>query len=510
MRKQTAALAASLALVLLLCGVLAFLMFRFQTEDGTNEGTSQTTASSEVLLSLSVDQINTIQVQNPDGEFTLINEGDGFVIEGMEELPVSSLNVSNLTAYFSNLTAERKLLEFTAEEAQTIGASQEEQDEQDTASYTVQTVTALDDASASLSQYGLDTPPYTIRIVTAEGEEEVLYLGDKAPNGSSVYAMYTDGVYLMDDGILDSVSKTSYSFLDNQITEEEPEYDQAVVTLSGSVRPSVITLKIQAVEDEDSGETEEEEIVVSSSEKEYTMTTPIEQTISEASASQVTEGLFSLYANSIQTVYPTEDELINFGLDDPYSVISVQIDGVDSFTLTASAPDSNNYVYMRKDDSPMVYLVSASRLKWLKVQTEQLTQSVYQPESLDEVAGLQVTGTSASYDFVVTHSDETTVSCNGSGIDAELFEELYQTITAIPPNKTSSKEPTLEAVLTMTVSYVDSTREDDVFILYPTGDGSVYISLNGEIRYTVDQDIVNQILDNCQNAVDGKEIANLA
>lgn len=506
MKKQTAALAASLGIVLLLCGVLAFLMFWFQTEDGTSAETSQTTAENEVLLSLSVDEINIIQVQNPNGEFTLINEGDGFVVEGLEEFPVSSLNINNLTAYFSNLTAERKLLNLTAaEEAETIGSSQEGQD---APSYSVQTVTLIDGASESLTQYGLDIPCYIIRIVTTEGAEEVLYLGDEAPNGSSIYAMYADGVYLMSDDIVESVSKTSYSFLENQITEEEPEYDQAIITLSGSVRPSAITVEIQTMEGEDNGETEE--IVVSSTEKEYTMTTPIEQTISAASASQVTEGLFSLYANSIQAVYPSEDELINFGLDDPYSVISVQIDGVDSFTLTASAPDSNNYVYMMKDDAPMVYLVSASRLKWLKLQAEQLAQSVYQPASMEEVAELQVIGTNASYDFVVTHSDEITVSCNGTEIGSELFEELYQTITAIPPDQMSSKEPTLEAVLTMTVSYVDSTREDDVLILYPTGDGSAYISLNGEIRYTVDQDIVNQILDNCQNAVDGKEIANLA
>ena len=312
-----------------------------------------------------------------------------------------------------------------------------------------------------------------MKIVTAEGTEEVLYLGDEAPNGSSVYALYADGVYLLNDDILDSVSRHRYSFLNNEITEAEPEYTQAVITLSGSVRPSAITLEIQTVEDEESAEAEEtEEVVVSSSEKEYKMTTPIEQTISEASASQVTEGLFSLYANSIEAVYPTEDELINFGLDDPYSVISVQMDGVESFTLKTSAPDSNNYVYLMREDSPMVYLVSSSRLSWLTVQAEQLVQSVYQPVSLDEVAQLQVTG----YDFVLSHSDDgTTVDCNGTEVDTELFEELYQTITAIPPDKMSSKEPTLDAVLTMTISYVDDTREADIFVLTPTGDGSVYI-----------------------------------
>lgn len=38
----------------------------------------------------------------------------------------------------------------------------------------------------------------------------------------------------------------------------------------------------------------------------------------------------------------------------------------------------------------------------------------------------------------------------------------------------------------------------------------MYISLNGEIRYTVSQDVVYQILDNCQNVLDGGEVSALA
>ena len=114
MKKQTTALAASFLLVLVLVGLLIFLIFRFQTQEEEETGETQS-SSEEVLLSLSVDDINTIQIQNPNDEFTLVNQGDGFVIEGLEELDVSSLNVSNLTACFSNLTAQRKLLSLSEE-----------------------------------------------------------------------------------------------------------------------------------------------------------------------------------------------------------------------------------------------------------------------------------------------------------------------------------------------------------------------------------------------------------
>ena len=314
-------------------------------------------------------------------------------------------------------------------------------------------------------QYGLDNPEYIIRIVTTDGAELTLELGDSALDGSSVYALYEGGVYLISDDILDSVSKTRYSFLDNEITEVEPsDYDKAVIELSGTVRPQTITLEIDTVESEEETERGEDEAVVSSTEKQYTLTTPTVQTITEA----------------------------------------------EQFTLRASERNSNNYVYMTKDGSPFVYLVSASRLSWLTVQVEQLTQSVYEPVELEELSSLTVESEDASYSFLVTQGEEQEVTCNGEEVDSELFAELYRTITAIPPDELSSGEPSLEKVLTMTVRYLDEGRQEDVFELYPTGDGNVYISLNGEIRYTVSQDVVYQILDNCQNVLDGKEVSALA
>ena len=120
-----------------------------------------------------------------------------------------------------------------------------------------------------------------------------------------------------------------------------------------------VTLEIQTKEQ--TTEEEEEQSVVSSAEKIYTMTTPLIQTISEESAAQVTEGLFSLYGNSVIAVKPTAQQMAEYRLDEPYSVVSMQVDGVHAFTLRTSEPDANNYVYLMRDGSPLVYLVSASR-----------------------------------------------------------------------------------------------------------------------------------------------------
>lgn len=495
MKKQTTVLVVSLVIVLILTGTMFFVAARFRdgSEGSSEEGLSASDISQEEelhLLSISSSEINTITIENPSDQFTLVNQGDGFVVEGFEEMPVSKLNINNLVAFFSDLTAELELA--------SLSDSKEEQEQ------------VIGDSETILAEYGLVYPDYKIQITTTDGKEEKLVIGNHAPDNNSIYLLYSDKVYLLDDALLDSVSKNRYSFLDNNITEVEPEYQQAKIVLSGSVRPSPITLEVKVIEEETKQEGEET-TVISSKKKEYTMTTPLKQTITEASAEQVTKGLYALYANAIEAVSPTAEEMVAFGLDEPYSVVSVDFDGAQGFTLKTSSPNENNYVYLMKDNSQMVYLVSASRLSWLTVQTEQLTQSIYVPAQTEELSELRVTSQNKAYDFVVTQSDgEMTVSCNGQEVDGELFEKLYQTITAIPPSKMTAEEPSFDAALTMVVSYRDEERKEDTIELIPTGSGSVYLCINEESKYTASQDMVYQILDNCENVLEGKAVSNLA
>ncbi len=489
MKKQTTALVLSLFIVLVLTGVMVFLMVRFRSGEEQQEPSSSAQTQEDALLALSSNQINTVTITNPDDSFTLVNQGNGFVVEGLEEIAVSNLNVSNLISYFQRLSAKRELADLTDESAQTVGASREE-----------------------LEQYGLDEPGISVEIVTTDGKKETLLLGSQALDNSSVYLLYQQKVYLVDDGILDSVRRTRYSFLDNNITEIEPEYEQASIVLSGAVRPSPITLEIKTVTEGQSKSDDESSAnsVAASKQKEYTLTTPLVQTISQDSAAQVTKGLFSLYANAIAAVEPTPEEMVAFGLDEPYSVISVRFDGAEGFTLKTSEPNQNHYVYLMRDGSPLVYLVSASRLSWLSVQTEQLTQSIYQPVEAEALSEFRVTAANAAYDFTVSKEEgELRVLCNGQEVSAEQFEKLYQAVTAIPPVRMTSKQPELSTALTMTVSYQDEQRSDDVLELVPTGTGEVYLVLNDESRYTAQQDLVSQILENCQKVLEGKEPSNL-
>lgn len=150
MKKQKMVLLGSLALVILLSVVLIVLMTRPQQEQPQESGQSDQQQELE-LLSMTVEQINTISVKNPAGGFVLVNQGSGFVVEGYEEVATSGINVNNLTANFTSLRAKRLLL---SQEELTLGSSNEQ-----------------------LGQYGLDNPQYSIQIVTTDGNNRNAFTG---------------------------------------------------------------------------------------------------------------------------------------------------------------------------------------------------------------------------------------------------------------------------------------------------------------------------------------------
>ena len=111
MKKQTVTLLLSLLVVLALLGLMIFLMVRFQSGEEQEEQTVGSSQEETVLMQVAADAINTLSIENPSDSFTLVNEGrPGFVVEGLEGVSVSSLNVNNLVDLFAPLTAQRQLL----------------------------------------------------------------------------------------------------------------------------------------------------------------------------------------------------------------------------------------------------------------------------------------------------------------------------------------------------------------------------------------------------------------
>lgn len=465
MKKQTAILLSSIALVVFLSGVLCYLLF-FAEEP--KEETKIVEQEKEELFSVLPQDINIIKIKNPEDEYTLVNCQESFAVEGLEETKASKINMQTLLSLLDPMEAEREIV--------------------------------LEGEEINLNQYGLDKPEYSIQIVLTDGSEKTLFLGKIAPDGKSIYTQYEGKVYLMAEDILEIASKKRYSFLDNEITGMEPEYKEATIILSGENRALPITLKITTTT-----EGEVTEGVVSSSERKYEMLTPIEQEITAESASKVTDGLFSLYANTIVAVHPSEEDILSLGLEEPFSQIEFSADGEEGFTLKTSEPDENNYVYLMKEGGELIYWVSAGRLSWLDVQSEELTQSIYTAPELEKLKKFRIEARGSDYHFILEEEDGSIqISCEGLPVDAERFAEFYDKVTEIAPQKMYQERPDFEPALTMTITQKDGKQ--DVLQMIPIGDGNVSLCLNGKTEYAADQNLLYVILENCRSLLEGGDL----
>ena len=462
MKKQKLILFMSALLVVFLSVILVSLLF---WEPESLEEIPQQESLVQELFSLSEEEINTLEIENPLEKFTLVNCGEGFAVEGIEEIKTSSVAVNSLTGILKEFQIYRE----------------------------------IPSGKEKLAEYGLESPKYQLQITKTNGEKMQISLGNKAPDHQGVYLLYQDKVYLTDDALLENLSKGSYSFLDHEITPPEIQYNEAEIILSGKARKVPISLKITTEE-----KPVVEQGVQSSAIKRYELVTPIEQEINADKALQLTESVFSLYANAIEMINPSPDDLLSIGLDEPYSTVSVSADGENLFTLKATAPDENNYVYLIKEDAQLVYLVSANRLKWLTMQVEELRESIYQAPELEEISGFRIEARGSDYEFQLEGEDELKVSCQAVPVELSRFQEFYDIVTTIAPEQMLFDKPEFEEALTMTVTYKDGRR--DILKMMPTGDGRVGISLNGEIRYAVSQNIVYHILDNCRFLMEGGKL----
>lgn len=482
MKKQTVFLALSIGVVVLLSVLLAVLLMQPAEEEGTDSSSSD---DSLTLLELEQADLSTITIQNSSGTFSLTNQGDAFSLDALDGLETSSANTQKVVDALCPLKVSQQI--WAPEEDAVPGQSADD---------------------ATLAQYSLDSPSATVTFQTVDQQTYTLLLGAEAPLQSGTYLMVDGSIYLGSSSTFSVFLKDQNSFVDNQITSAAPsDYTEATIELSGASREEPLVISITS---QPSSSEEDDETTVGSSDDSltytYTMTSPQQRTLSEEAVTSLLEDGAYLYADAIAAVNPTPEEISQFGLDDPWSVITATFDG-ETTTLRASAQDAAGAVYLMRDDTPIVYQVTASRLPWYDISAEMLIQAVYTPVGFTELSSLTVTSDNLTYRFtVVPDADSATVLCNGQKVDSDQFTLLYETITQVPPDSYYPAEPTLEPALTMTIEYAQEGRETDTIVLTPTGSGTLFLTVNGETSYTTAESRLDTILEACQAILDGETI----
>ncbi len=216
-----------------------------------------------------------------------------------------------------------------------------------------------------LDAYGLEDPAASITVTNDAGDSATLLLGSETSSGY-YYCM------LEDSDVIYVIESTLYSLLPGSLTElaeltEYPAFSSDIldsITISGDYEE---TFEVREVEVEEESDDEDSSEVTITTEYHYFLSGETDVTGESLITSLRTE-VFSIEMTSLAIYKPTEDELSEYGIDDPTAVLTVEYEDDDE-TLTSELiigsydEDEDVYYCILDGDTNMLYAVDASSLE---------------------------------------------------------------------------------------------------------------------------------------------------
>lgn len=361
-----------------------------------------------------------------------------------------------------------------------------------------------------MSIYGLAEPSaeYTVTFDDSSNSEYTVKIGDKVP-GSSVYSYMSIGdentVYTVKDSDVafakadgrDCVNKVVFT----QKTAED-ENDTTDYSLVNELTISRKDLDYDIVIDYDT-RLEDEDIVVSNSSN-YRMTEPVVLDINPDTGSDVMSGMFGLTASDFAAIRPEEDDLAQYGLDDPQLVVTADTKSGE-FTLKIGNKAENGGYYGMACDINMVYIFDESTLPWLTVMPLDITTTMITSHyiyGIDSIS-IKTADTDVKFDIKGSGADDFGVESDGKELDADAFKTLYQFILRAPSEQLYFDEVsgTPDAVVEIRAEDGDDTIE-----FYNIGDRRTVIVLNGKSSFSCATAYVERLAQNVQKYLNGEEL----
>ncbi len=443
MKKQLRLIIIIVAAIAVLALALWGISLIPKQNDDISSGVNQTVEIFEVDKG----KIQSIKIKNQRGEYTLISDGEGgFYEESIKGFPQYAAMVTSVVNASSKVTAKRLVEENCLE----------------------------------LSKYGLDTPNTETLLTEKDGTTHALKIGDEAAGGG-YYFTYNgkNDVYTVS---LVSVSALEYiplDLIDIMLTDTLDEIYFEKIVLAGTVREEPITIVSMDKGDED--------VTVLFS---YDITSPGNTHLNMNIASTFLSQFSGMYAQTAVVLAPTEDQLREYGFDNPYSTVTLTNEGREQTVLVGKV-DEDGMAYLMRSDRDIIYKVTAAAYDWIEKQYPELVSNIFLTPYIGDVNEVVIEFGDENYTFKTDYSDETdlTVTYKGAKQDPDNFKRLYQLLVTAYAEEYSVEKAQGSPVLTVTYNYKDG-RVDKLELFEATTDArKTVIVVNGKemdflMRYT--------------------------
>ena len=382
---------------------------------------------------------------------------------------------------------------------------------------------AEEDAS-DFSKYGLDDPKAAFTVNYTDGSAEKILIGDIAPDSKYTYIKQENGstVYMMLTIRLNEMLGSAYDFADLSLIaepaseDEWPEYGKETVTRSDWDYKVVFENDPKNIEG-----------MLSS----QVISEPIFSYLNITGSSTVTHGMWGLTASSCVVAAPTDEQLAEYGIDEPICTVNLKGEDYD-YTLKVGSeafeesddPDAaptklGNYCTLSGvTGCSAVYIIPETSLPWVTFKIEDVISNLMTSNYLVDLAEMTVVadGKTTVYEMTTNGgsndkdeegkaADVTSVKAGGKEIDIYEYKSFFQYIMTCPTNERCFDEPSGEPKVTIT-----QTRKDgggDVIELYSDTARRYIVKLNGKTSFRIQSTWVDTLLSNMESLENGGKIS---
>lgn len=490
MSKKIKALIIGGVLLVVLIGVLVLLLLLNQGEGETSSSSSSTTAVS--VVEKNADNITNVTIKNQKDEISINRSEDGtYTVEALGDITTDQTDTKTV---FSNAA----VLEATK---------------------------IISEAPGDLEEYGLSDPQTTVTVNMNDGTSYEIYVGILSPLGDGYYVMVQDDpkLYLVSQGTLSIICDYANKDFVYRTFASNPEADdienlvQKVILYRDDIGRELVFEQL-----EDDPDMPYRPTYASA----YTMTSPIKAYADGDNFYNVAGPATALRADSVVAIYPTDEQLAEYGLDDPQAtyeatktdgtVLRLQVGNAcygDPTDEDAEPASSITGYYFMVDDIDAVFYVDYSGLSFMDVsEFDMLSQVAFGPD-LKALESFTIEAQGKAYQFDLTQTQvsdtrtETSATLNNDiALNHDRLSEFYVYVVSALAEGLYTDTPSGDPILTFTFHSLDENVDPLIVEFHDIGDRRASITINGQTRFYTRMAYVTTFYSNLDALENGEDI----
>ena len=365
--------------------------------------------------------------------------------------------------------------------------------------------TSIAAVNGSLADFGLDNPRSVVTVSYTDGTGAVIRVGNEADGGMGAYVTLggTNDVFLVPDDSVDSFLYTILEMVSYDITPKAETVEDSlfsVIEITGTRYDDRITIvpnTDQAVR------------------ADYRLTSPYEMFADTYECNDIAGSIRDLYAESVVCVNPSDGQLSEFGVAEPYARVYAVYPDIE-IDLSCSAPADDGLVNLYNPAKGIIYTIRRDALGWTSTDMDRLLPKTVIDLDRAYVSGIEITSTNKSYSMEVkTTSDKienengdtveeltTDAALDGKKIAEDAFLVFFQNFNNMK-NLGRVDDSGSKVIYEWKVSY-SSDRDEDVIAIYDSGDKACPVLMNGVMIGSVSKSHVSALQQDILDLKSGK------